>query len=75
MISFKKYLNEKRYSTYDSIDLGEGPDGIVQRRRSLVSLQILCVRYTIVVLLLGKLDTDQALHRNNGEWRELTRSL
>ena len=31
MISFKKYLNEKRYSTYDSIDLGEGPDGIAAK--------------------------------------------
>lgn len=28
MISFKQYLQEKRYSVYDSLDLDEGPDGI-----------------------------------------------
>ena len=33
-VTFKKYLNEKRYSTYDSInDLGEGPDGIAAKAK------------------------------------------
>lgn len=33
MISFKIYLEEKRYSMYDSIDLEEGPDGIAAKAK------------------------------------------
>ena len=33
MITFKKYLEEKRFAMYDSIDLGEGPDGIAAKAK------------------------------------------
>jgi hypothetical protein len=33
MISFKNYLEEKRYSVYDSVDLEEGPDGLAAKAK------------------------------------------
>lgn len=33
MISFKAYLEEKRYSVYDSVDLEEGPDGLAAKAK------------------------------------------
>lgn len=33
MISFKKYLEEKRYGMYDTLDLDEGPDGIAAKAK------------------------------------------
>jgi len=33
MINFKKYLDEGRYSVYDTLDLEEGPDGIVSKAK------------------------------------------
>ena len=33
MISFKKYLEEKRYGLYSDLDLEEGPDGIASKAK------------------------------------------
>ena len=33
MINFKKYLDEGRYSVYDTLDLDEGPDGIAAKAK------------------------------------------
>lgn len=31
MIGFKKYLDEGRYSMYDTLDIEEGPDGLAAK--------------------------------------------
>jgi hypothetical protein len=33
MINFKKYLEEKRYSMYDEVDVKEGSDGIAAKAK------------------------------------------
>ncbi len=33
MINFKKYLEEKRYSMYDTIDFKEGSDGLTAKAK------------------------------------------
>lgn len=33
MISFKKYLDEGRYSVYDTLDIEEGPDGLAAKAK------------------------------------------
>lgn len=33
MISFEKYLDEGRYSVYDTLELDEGPDGLAAKSK------------------------------------------
>jgi hypothetical protein len=33
MINFKKYLEEKRYSMYDELDIKEAPDGLAAKSK------------------------------------------
>jgi hypothetical protein len=33
MINFKKYLDEGRYSLYDTVELDEGPDGLASKAK------------------------------------------
>lgn len=33
MINFKKYLDEGRYSLYDTLDIKEGPDGLTAKSK------------------------------------------
>ena len=33
MINFRKYLDEKRYSMYDEVDLKEGPGGLAAKSK------------------------------------------
>jgi hypothetical protein len=33
MINFKKYLDEGRYSVYDTLDVKEGPDGLAAKAK------------------------------------------
>lgn len=33
MISFEKYLDEGRYSVYDTLELDEGPDGLASKSK------------------------------------------
>jgi|TARA_R110000744_G_scaffold66153_1_gene135215 hypothetical protein len=42
MINFKKYLDEGRYSVYDTLELDEGPDGIAGKaKKSGISSEVL----------------------------------
>ena len=77
MISFKTYLDEKRYSMYDDMgNLDEGPDGIAYKaKKSGISADTLRKVYNRGVAAWKTGHRDQVLHRNNGEWRELMRSL
>ena len=42
MIDFKKYLDESRYSLYDTLDIEESPDGLASKSsKSGISVDIL----------------------------------